>query len=83
MTENKLRKDLTLHYQQPAQTWNEAIPVGNGRLGGMVFGQVKYERIQLNEDSLWSGGPQDADNPEAFHNLNKARDLLLAGKFLN
>ena len=81
MTEKNLRKELTLHYQQPAQTWNEAIPIGNGRLGGMVFGQVKYERIQLNEDSLWSGGPQDADNPEALHNLNKARDLLLAGKF--
>ena len=81
MTGTNFKKELILHYRQPAQIWTEAIPIGNGRLGGMVFGKVKHERIQLNEDSLWSGAPQDADNPEAFHNLEKARDLLLAGKF--
>ncbi|HIB91698.1 TPA: glycoside hydrolase family 95 protein [Candidatus Poribacteria bacterium] len=82
MTEtNFTKKRLILHYRQPAQIWTEAIPIGNGRLGGMVFGEVKHERIQLNEDSLWSGGPQDADNPEAFCNLDNARDLLSAGKF--
>ena len=81
MTGTNFKKELILHYRQPAQMWTEAIPIGNGRLGGMVFGKVKHERIQLNEDSLWSGAPQDADNPEAFHNLEKARDLLLAGKF--
>ena len=56
---------LSLWYQQPAAEWIEALPIGNGRLGGMVFGSVPNERIQLNEDSLWSGGPQEADNPEA------------------
>ena len=57
---------LTLWYRQPAATWVEALPVGNGRLGAMVFGGVAEERLQLNEITLWSGGPQDADNPEAL-----------------
>ena len=55
--------NLRLWYEQPAAAWTEALPVGNGRLGCMVFGGVDEERIQLNEDSLWSGSPQDADNP--------------------
>ncbi|MBI5094484.1 MAG: glycoside hydrolase family 95 protein [Candidatus Hydrogenedentes bacterium] len=68
-------------YRKPASTWVEALPVGNGRLGAMVFGGVERERIQLNEDSLWSGGPQDADNPEALKHLNEARQLLFDGKY--
>jgi alpha-L-fucosidase 2 len=55
--------------------------VGNGRLGGMIFGRVQSERIQLNEDSVWSGAPQDADNPEALEALPKIRELLFAGKY--
>lgn len=50
---------LCLWYRQPAVTWTEALALGNGRLGGMVFGGVNRERIQINEDTLWSGGPYD------------------------
>jgi len=68
-------------YSQPAKNWNEALPVGNGRLGAMVFGDVAAERLQLNEDSLWSGAPQDADNPESLKALPEIRRLLFEGKF--
>ncbi|MBN1346521.1 MAG: glycoside hydrolase family 95 protein, partial [Phycisphaerae bacterium] len=74
-------EDLVLWYTRPAARWVEALPVGNGRLGGMVFGGVGRERIQLNEDSLWSGGPQDADNPASLENLGKVRQLLAEKKF--
>jgi len=73
---------MTPWYEQPAQRWVEAVPVGNGRLGGMVFGGVDRERIQLNEDSLWSGGPQDADNTDALKHLDDVRRLLSDGKFV-
>ncbi|MEJ5171936.1 MAG: glycoside hydrolase N-terminal domain-containing protein, partial [Fimbriimonadales bacterium] len=59
----------TLWYLQPATRWVEALPVGNGRLGAMVFGGTASERIQLNEISLWSGSPMDSDNPEAYRAL--------------
>jgi len=72
--------DLVIWHRQPAAQWNEATPVGNGRLGAMVHGHIRDERIQLNEDSLWSGGPQDADNPAALEMLPKIRELLFAGK---
>ena len=55
---------LTLWYREPAKQWVEALPVGNGRLGAMIFGGVETERLQLNEDTLWSGGPYDSNNPE-------------------
>lgn len=71
----------TLWYRQPAANWNEALPVGNGRLGAMIFGGVHRERLQLNEDSLWSGAPQDADNPAALEVLPRIRELLFAGKY--
>ncbi len=74
--------DLVMWYRQPASVWLEALPIGNGRLGAMVFGGVGHERVQLNEDSLWSGGPQDADNPEAFENLGKIRELLAEHKYV-
>lgn len=73
-TNNKL-----LWYEQPATEWNEALPIGNGRLGGMVFGRVKNERIQLNEDSVWYGGPRDRNNPDARENVPKVRKLLAEG----
>ncbi len=53
-----------LFYTHPAREWNQALPLGNGRLGAMVFGNVIGERIQLNENSLWMGGPRDTNNPE-------------------
>lgn len=71
----------SLWYESPAETWSSALPIGNGRLGAMIFGGVERERIQLNEDSLWSGRPQDADNPEARVHLDEIRTLLFAGKY--
>jgi alpha-L-fucosidase 2 len=73
---------MALWYRQPARTWNEALPVGNGRLGAMVFGNVAHERIQLNEESVWSGCKQDADNPDALHYLPIVRALLNEGNYV-
>jgi len=68
---------MTLWYEKPAAKWVEALPVGNGRLGAMVFGGIDEERIQLNEDSLWSGWPVPDASPEgAFSALQEARDLI-------
>lgn len=69
-----------LWYRQPAGNWNEALPLGNGRLGAMVFGRVESELIQLNEDSLWYGGPRDRHNPVASAHLTEIRNLVFAGK---
>lgn len=73
---NKLR----LWYSKPAQDWNEALPFGNGRLGGMVFGDVTREKLQLNEDSVWYGGPRNRNNPDARKNLSEIRRLLVDGQ---
>jgi alpha-L-fucosidase 2 len=73
-------KVLRLWYDLPADTWNEALPVGNGRLGAMVFGGVKKERIQFNEETLWTGGPHDYANEGAVDHLEEIRQLLRAGK---
>jgi alpha-L-fucosidase 2 len=70
-----------LFYRQPATEWVEALPVGNGRLGGMVFGGVPAERVQLNEDTFWSGGPYDPVNPEALQYLPQVRQLLRDGRY--
>jgi alpha-L-fucosidase 2 len=72
---------LSLWYRQPAKEWVEALPVGNGRLGGMVFGGVTQERIQLNEDTLWAGGPYDPVNPDAKAALPEVRQLVFDGKY--
>ncbi|HUB87312.1 MAG TPA: glycoside hydrolase family 95 protein, partial [Verrucomicrobiae bacterium] len=73
-----LTNSLTLWYRQPARTWNDALPVGNGKLGAMIFGGVAREQIALNEDSLWEGYPRDADNPHALAELPEIRKLLFA-----
>jgi len=70
-----------LWYRQPAGTWVEALPIGNGRLGAMVFGGVAKERLQLNEDSLWAGGPYDPVNPDARSALAEVRRLIFAGRY--
>ena len=70
----------TLWYRQPAKVWEEALPLGNGRLGAMVFGGVTDERLQLNEDTLWDGYPLDTSNPDAFKALPQVRKLLFEGK---
>ena len=71
---------LTLWYRQPAGNWNEALPLGNGRLGAMVFGGVEKDRLQLNEDTLLSGVPHDYAVPGAAQYLPEVRRLLFAGK---
>ena len=73
--------DLKLWYDAPAANWNEALPLGNGRLGCMVFGIPDKENIQLNENTLWSGGPIRNDNPEAKEILNEIRELMYQDKY--
>ncbi|WP_337098460.1 glycoside hydrolase family 95 protein [Paenibacillus sp. YIM B09110] len=72
----------SLWYKQPASCWEEALPVGNGRIGGMVFGDIIQERIQLNEDTLWSGFPRDTNNYEALRYLKRVRELLADHKYV-
>jgi alpha-L-fucosidase 2 len=72
--------DPVLWYQHPAQKWGDALPVGNGRLGGMVFGDIAKEHIQLNEDTVWNGRQRDRLNPEALKALPEVRRLLFEGK---
>lgn len=71
------QKKLVLWYDKPAIDWNEALPIGNGRLGAMIFGRAGEELIQLNEQTLWTGGPVDLNpNPDAPKYLQPVRDLL-------
>lgn len=93
--EEPLQPPMKLWYDQPAnaqlpddkngwkddQHWLSALPLGNGSLGVMVFGDVHQERLQLNEESMWSGSPDDNDNPAAYAALDSIRQLLFAGKF--
>ena len=73
--------DMFLWYRQPAVAWLQAMPLGNGMIGAMVFGGVPQERIALNESSFWSGRPHNYDNPEAFKYFPQIRDLVFADKF--
>ena len=70
-----------LWYDRPAQLWTEALPIGNGRLGGMVFGTVANDRIQLNEETIWAGRPNNNANPEAREYLPRVRQLVWEGKY--
>ena len=71
---------MELRYDQPAADWNQALPVGNGFLGAMIFGRVDKERLQINEDTLWSGGPRNYNKPDAYQYLNRARKLIFDKK---
>ncbi|WP_428936773.1 glycoside hydrolase family 95 protein [Fontivita pretiosa] len=71
----------TLWYTQPATRWTEALPLGNGRLGAMVFGGIADERIALNDDTLWSGGPTDWNNPGGPKTLGEVRQFLAAADY--
>lgn len=87
--------NLKLWYKSPADAtvadnpngwkddaeWLKAMPLGNGSLGAVVFGDVGYERIQLNEETMWSGSPQECDNPEAAKHLDEIKKLLKDGKY--
>jgi alpha-L-fucosidase 2 len=66
-----------LWYRQPALEWEQALPLGNGRLGALVYGGVRQEQIKLNEDTLWSGGPRDAVVPDGGRTLTEIRRLIL------
>ncbi len=77
-----LKEDLILWYRQPAADWNEALPVGNGRLGAMVFGGIQQERIELNEESIWTKGGQNADLSGGYKYLGQIRKLLFEGKYV-
>lgn len=75
------QESLSLWYQQAAAQWVEALPVGNGRLGAMSFGRIAQERIQLNEDTLFAGGPYDPNNPRSLEALPQVRALIDQAKF--
>ncbi len=70
-----------LWYSRPAASWNEALPLGNGRIGAMVFGDAAHERIGLNEDTLWSGHPSFYERPGAVESFKKARELALQRRY--
>ncbi|MCR8559555.1 glycoside hydrolase family 95 protein [Mucilaginibacter sp. BJC16-A38] len=74
------QQPLKLWYDRPAQVWEETLPLGNGHLGMMPDGGVTAEKVVLNDITLWSGSPQDANNYEAYKKLPEIRQLLLAGK---
>ncbi len=73
---------LKLWYKQPSgSVWENALPIGNGKLGAMVYGNVATETLQLNEHTVWSGGPNRNDNPLALDSLTKLRELIFEGKY--
>ncbi len=80
-SENNKKQELLLWYNEPAADWNQALPLGNGRLGCMIFGEPETEHLQLNEESVWSGGPIERANPEALEYLNEVRELLFKGEY--
>ena len=73
--------NLSLWYSKPAQKWTDALPVGNGRLGGMVFGGIQQERIQLNEESVWAGAPINNNNPGAKAHLKEIQTAIFNGDY--
>src|SRR5690625_3843392 len=78
--ENTSSNKLELWYEQPAKEWTDALPIGNGRLGAMVFGGVDKDHIQFNEASFWTGGPRDYNKKNAAQYLPQIRKLLFEGK---
>ena len=72
---------MKLWYDHPAKEWTQTLPIGNGSLGGMIFGGIKKEKIGLNEESLWSGYYKDKNNPNAYAGLMEARKLVFSGKY--
>ncbi len=74
-------QEYKLWYNRPAKTWTQALPVGNGVMGGMVFGVPAVERIQLNEETIWAGQPNQVMNPAAKEYLPKVRQLIFEGKY--
>ncbi|WP_438349079.1 glycoside hydrolase family 95 protein [Paenibacillus sp. FA6] len=75
------RQKTIMSYLEPASKWEEALPLGNGRMGAMVFGGIEREEFQLNEDTLWSGFPRDHEQYNSLRYLSKARELVNEGKY--
>ena len=73
-------EDTKLLYKRPAKEWVEALPLGNSRLGAMVFGNPAREQLQLNEETMWGGGPHRNDSPNMLKVLDEVRSLIFAGK---
>src|SRR3569623_493486 len=71
-----------LWYTSSASEWTDALPLGNGRLGAMVYGGTTREELQLNEDTLWSGGPYAPSDPDALKHLGAVRELVFAGRYV-
>ena len=82
-TANARASEYELWYDKPAAltNWTSALPVGSGRIGAMIFGGIGRERLQLNEDTLWAGGPYDPNNPGALAALPEVRNLIFQGKY--
>ena len=78
---SQMKEELQLWYRQPATDWNEALPVGNGRLGAMVFGGISDERLQLNEETIWTKGGENIDLPGGAKYLAEIRKLLFEGRY--
>ncbi len=76
------QQDIKLWYDKPAADWNAALPLGNGRIGAMVFGRPAVERIQLNEETVWAGSPNNNSNPLALNALPVIRQLIFEGRNL-
>jgi alpha-L-fucosidase 2 len=74
------QQDLKLWYNKPSAKWTDALPIGNGRLGAMIFGGVETDRIQFNEETLWTGQPRDYNRKGAYKYLPQIRQLLFEGK---
>ena len=81
MTLSVAARDYKLWYNRPAMTWTQALPIGNGTLGAMVFGTPAVERLQVNEETIWAGQPNTIGNPQAKDNLDKVRQLIFEGRY--
>lgn len=73
-------QELQLRYTEPAKIWEEALPIGNGRMGAMIYGGIQEDEIQFNEETLWTGEPRNYNNPTAYRYLDSIRNLLNQGK---
>jgi len=78
-----MKNNNLLFYTSPAKAWTQALPIGNGTLGGMIFGGVKQEKISLNHDELWTGHPKDTTKPGAPDSFKRAIDLTLKGEYFD
>lgn len=75
-----VKNDLVLWYKNPAKKWTQALPIGNGRLGAMIFGGIRKDRIQFNDETFWTGGPRDYNKKDAVKYLPEIRKLIFEGK---